>query len=357
MSDRHEAFVSSLIAIGQMPAKHAKAKETTKMPMSKPSTSASKTSMQPKLKKRTHKEVDYFDDLNQPSPTDIKKKLPVQHFADLETSEDDDNKEAAKPQPRCLSAAAAAEKLKRPANQTSSRPKPPLSEEELRQAFTEIVKSKVTVDGKSRDQKASVKAGVSKASAAAPQLLRKVERNPGVRSGKEVKSSDSKRTAGKLLDSQGRRSLQPSSGARKGREERGGEKKPNASLKQSSIQSFYPKSQPELLEKRYAGIYGIEPEEEDWDSEDDAFIASDDEGGDNLEDEEEDWREEIKKITRYDPTKFGHIDRGSDRAMEASRKEIEAEERRSRKLAQKEDAEAEREERERLKLKARKKGG
>ena len=337
-----------------MPAKHAKAKETAKMPMSKPSTLASKTSMQPKLKKRPHKEVDYFDDLNQPSPTGIQRKLPVQHFADLGTSDDDDNEEAARPQSQRLSAA---EKLKRPAYQTSSRPKPLLSEEELRQAFTEIVKSEVTVDGKSRDPKASVKAGVSKASAAAPQLLGKVERNPGVRSGKEFKSSDRKRIAGKQLDSQGKSSLQPSSGARKGQKERGGEKKPNASLKQSSIRSFYPKTQPELLEKRYAGIYGIEPEEEDWDSEDDAFIASDDEGGNVLEDEEEDWREEIKKITRYDPTKFGHIDRGSDRAMEASRKEIEAEERRSRKLAQKEDAEAEREERERLKLKARKKGG
>ena len=325
MSDRHDSFLSSLLTVGRKPPPKAQSKQVS-------SSTATATAQQPvadkamqpsSSKKRPAREIDFFDDLNQPSS------------------------------------------------------KPLVTQEDMRKEFTDFVKSNVN-EAPHPIQREMILAKESKARAGAARVS-----VPSSSKGSQPKASANKQVGNKKVGlgvhrkkdqlkpvksqvaaiketGEGKTKTAPARASIAKHPQKpsltGGVQRPtssSASLHQSSIRSFYPKNQPEILEKRYAGIFGIEPAEEEWDSEDEAFIASEDGDGDGLEDSdgEEDWREEMKKITRYDPRSFAEVDRGDDRAMEASRKDIEAEERRSRKLAQREDAEAEREERERQRRK------
>lgn len=76
----------------------------------------------------------------------------------------------------------------------------------------------------------------------------------------------------------------------------------------------------------------MRPEEQEYE---DDFVVDDE--------EEPDWRQALKSITKYDPSKFD--DRGfDDRTMEANYKQIQAEERRSARLGREDDRRAEEEE-------------
>ncbi|KAL3151444.1 Protein SPT2 [Trebouxia sp. C0009 RCD-2024] len=79
------------------------------------------------------------------------------------------------------------------------------------------------------------------------------------------------------------------------------------------------------------GAKRVRHEEDDYDD----FVVDDE--------EEPDWRQALKSVTRYDPSKFD--DRGfDDRSMEASYKQIQAEERRSARMGREDDLRAEEEE-------------
>ncbi|DBA93957.1 hypothetical protein WJX77_001982 [Trebouxia sp. C0004] len=80
------------------------------------------------------------------------------------------------------------------------------------------------------------------------------------------------------------------------------------------------------------GAKRMRPEEHEYE---DDFVVDDE--------EEPDWRQALKSITKYDPSKFD--DRGfDDRTMEANYKQIQAEERRSARLGREDDRRAEEEE-------------
>ncbi|KAL0019848.1 hypothetical protein WJX79_006536 [Trebouxia sp. C0005] len=80
------------------------------------------------------------------------------------------------------------------------------------------------------------------------------------------------------------------------------------------------------------GAKRMKPEEQEYE---DDFVVDDE--------EEPDWRQALKSITKYDPSKFD--DRGfDDRTMEANYKQIQAEERRSARLGREDDRRAEEEE-------------
>jgi len=81
---------------------------------------------------------------------------------------------------------------------------------------------------------------------------------------------------------------------------------------------------------------------EDLDEYDDDFI---DDGDDDL-----DWQAQLRKMTKYDPTKFK--DDFDDRLMEASWNEVQAEERKSLRMGRAEDEKAEAEEARRMAEKA-----
>lgn len=81
------------------------------------------------------------------------------------------------------------------------------------------------------------------------------------------------------------------------------------------------------------GAKRMRHEDDDYDKDD--FVVDDE--------EEPDWRQALKSVTRYDPSKFD--DRGfDDRSMEASYKQIQAEERRSARMGREDDLRAEEEE-------------
>ncbi|KAK9806070.1 hypothetical protein WJX72_000097 [[Myrmecia] bisecta] len=96
----------------------------------------------------------------------------------------------------------------------------------------------------------------------------------------------------------------------------------------------------------HGGIKRRRPLDLDDDLSDDDFIEDNDAGAD--------WRQALKSITGYDPSKFKD-ERVDDRSMEASYAQILAEERRSARMGRDDDAKAEAEELRRLAEKAKKK--
>ncbi|KXZ50048.1 hypothetical protein GPECTOR_18g29 [Gonium pectorale] len=84
----------------------------------------------------------------------------------------------------------------------------------------------------------------------------------------------------------------------------------------------------------------------DEDEYEDDFVVDDDEG-------EEDWRKFLRRTTGYDPSRY-RDDPFDDRTMEASWRQVEAEEKRSERMGRMEDELAEEEEERRRKEKLRK---